>query len=164
MPLPAPLCPPIEPSRLRPVATARVLYADTDKMGIAYHAAYFRYLELARVELIRAAGIPYTELEDAGLALPLSETSVRYHAPALYDDLMTIEIGLTLLTRVRVHFEYRVRVLAGDRRGLEEDLDLLSAQTRHACVRREDGRPERLPLPVFDVLRACVNAPHNAGL
>ncbi len=158
MPIPPPICPPVDPAGLRPLVTARVLYADTDKMGIAYHAAYFRYLELARVELIRGAGVPYTELEDAGLALPLSDAGVRYLAPALYDDLMTIEIGLSLVTRVRVHFDYRVRVLAGDRRGLEHDLDLLMAQTRHACVRREDARPDRLPIPVYDVLRACVSA------
>ena len=121
MPIPPPICPPVDPAGLRPLVTARVLYADTDKMGIAYHAAYFRYLELARVELIRGAGVPYTELEDAGLALPLSDAGVRYLAPALYDDLMTIEIGLSLVTRVRVHFDYRVRVLAGDRRGLDPE-------------------------------------------
>ena len=140
---------------LRPVARARVLYADTDRMGIVYHASYLRYLELARVELIRGAGLPYTELEARGLGLPLTEVHVRYVAPAEYDDIMTIHIGLARLTRVRVEFDYRIVVAAGDRSGLGQDVEILTAQTRHACVRLETGRPERLPPEVYDVLHSC---------
>lgn len=151
MPKVHPLCPEAL-STLEPVATARVLYADTDKMGIVYHGSYLRYLEMARVEFIRQTGVPYVELEDEGLALPLTELAVRYLAPGRYDDRMTLEVGLSMVTSVRVHFDYRVRVLAGDRRGLDQDLDLLLAQTRHACVRVDDGRPQVLPERVFDVL------------
>jgi len=141
---------------LQPAATARVLYADTDKMGIVYHASYLRYLEMARVEFIRGTGVPYTELEDEGLALPLTDVAMRYQAPGRYDDRMTLEVGLSMVTPVRVWFDYRVRVLAGERRGLGSDLDLLTAQTRHACVRVDDGRPQRLPDRVFEVLRVRV--------
>jgi acyl-CoA thioester hydrolase len=156
--MPRRLCPTAVAER-KPVATARVLYADTDKMGIVYHASYLRYLEMARVELIRDLGLPYTQLEDLGLGLPLSELAVRYHAPGLYDDRMTLEVGLSVVTRVRLHFEYRVRVLAGDRSGLERDIVLLTAQTRHACVRAQDGRPQRLPEPFYEALRQCVTSP-----
>jgi acyl-CoA thioester hydrolase len=149
------LCPSIDPERLRAVARVRVLYADTDKMGIAYHAAYLRYMELGRVELIRAAGLPYTAMESLGLALPLTDIAVRYTSPALYDDRMTINIGLSLVTPVRVHFDYRIVVAAGDRENLEQDVEILTAQTRHACVRRETGRPERMPAAVYDLLKAC---------
>jgi len=48
---------------LKPVATARILYADTDQMGIVYHASFFRYLELARINLLRRAGVSYAEFE-----------------------------------------------------------------------------------------------------
>ena len=157
MPKIQPLCPET-PSVLAPVTTARVLYADTDKMGIVYHASYLRYLEMARVEFIRQTGVPCTELEDEGLALPLSDLAVRYLAPGRYDDQMTLEVGLSMVTPVRVHFDYRVRVLAGDRRGLDRDLDLLLAQTRHACVRVDDGRPQVLPDRVFDVLHERVTS------
>ncbi len=148
------LCPPVIDG-LRPVARVRVLYADTDKMGIAYHAAYLRYMELGRVELIRSAGLPYTTMESQGLALPLTDIAVRYTSPALYDDRMTIHIGLSLVTRVRVHFDYRIVVAAGDRQDLAHDVEILTAQTRHACVRRETGRPERMPAPVYELLKAC---------
>jgi acyl-CoA thioester hydrolase len=140
---------------LRPIARARVLYADTDRMGIVYHASYLRYLELARVELIRGAGLPYTDLEARGLALPLTEIAVRYVAPAEYDDIMTIFVGLARLTRVRVEFDYRIVVSAGDRMGLDADVEILTAQTRHACVRPATGRPERLPSEVYDLLHSC---------
>jgi acyl-CoA thioester hydrolase len=140
---------------LRPVARARVLYADTDRMGIVYHASYLRYLELARVELIRDAGLPYTDLENLGLALPLTEIHVRYVAPAQYDDIMTVHVGLSRLTRVRVAFDYRIVVAGGDRAALAHDVEILTARTQHACVRVSTGRPERLPGAVYDLLHSC---------
>lgn len=157
MPKVHPLCP-APSSVLETAATVRVLYADTDKMGIVYHGSYLRYLEMARVECIRQTGIPYTELEDEGLALPVSDLAVRYQTPALYDDRMTLDVGLSMVTPARVHFDYRVRVLAGDRRGLESDLDILVAQTRHACVVVDEGRPRALPERVFEALRARVTS------
>jgi acyl-CoA thioester hydrolase len=154
-----PLCPPVDADRLRPTAKARILYADTDKMGIAYHAAYLRYMELGRVEFIRASGMPYTHMERQGLALPLTDVAVRYRSPAHYDDHMTVCVGLSLLTRVRVHFDYRFVVAAGDREGLDQDVEILTAQTRHACVRIAEGTPQRLPPAVYDVLRSCYTEP-----
>lgn len=152
---------PLRPERtadVAAVASVRVLFADTDKMGIVYHASYLRYLEMARVEFIRQTGAPYTELEDLGFGLPVSELALQYHAPGEYDDRMTLEVGLPLVTPVRVHFDYRIRVLAGDRRGLERDIDLLSAHTRHACVRARDGRPHPLPERFYDLLCSRVTS------
>lgn len=146
----------IDESLLCPSARARVLYADTDKMGIVYHASYLRYLELARVEFIRSTGLPYTRLESHGLALPLTDMAVRFISPARYDDRMTIQAGLSLLTQVRVHFQYAIVVHAGDREGGPgHDIRILTAETRHACVRVADARPERLPAEVYRVLQSC---------
>ena len=136
--------PELDASALRRVAQARILYADTDKMGIVYHASYFRYLELARVELIRSAGLPYTVMEAEGLALPLTELGVSFSSPGLYDDYISVYAGLSRVTRVRVSFQYRVLVEPGDRAGLPagaEPVELLRAETRHCCVRRDTGRP-----------------------
>lgn len=159
MSAPGTFTPEIDGSRLRPVTQARILYADTDKMGIVYHGSYFRYLELARGEMIRATGLPYTEMEDAGLALPLVEIGVRFSSPGLYDDLITVHAALSLVTRVRVHFQYRVMVEAGDRRGLAQGRELLTAETRHCCVRRDTGRPERMTPLMFERLLACGDRP-----
>lgn len=155
MSAPGDFTPEIDPSTLRPVARARILYADTDKMGIVYHASYFRYLELARVELFRGAGLPYTEWEDTGLALPLVEIGVNFASPGLYDDHITVHAGLARVTSVRVNFQYRVVVGPGDRPGLEgREVELLRAETRHCCVRRDTGRPERLSPLMFERLSA----------
>jgi len=151
------LCPDLV-AEMTIVATPRVLFADTDKMGIVYHASYLRYLEMARVEFIRQTGSPYTELEELGFGLPVSELALHYHAPGLYDDRMSLQVALSLVSPVRVHFDYRVRVLAGDRRGLERDLDLLTAQTRHACVRARDGRPQPLPDRFYELLSSRVTS------
>lgn len=155
--------PTIDESVLGRVAQARILYADTDKMGIVYHAAYFRYLELARVELIRAAGLPYTMMEAEGLALPLVELGVSFTSPGLYDDYISVHAGLSMVTRVRVAFQYRVLVEPGDRAGASakagpsggaDAVELLRAETRHCCVRVATGKPERLPMLMYERLCA----------
>jgi acyl-CoA thioester hydrolase len=142
------------------VARVRVLYADTDKMGIVYHASYLRYLELARVELLRGAGLPYTRMEAAGLALPLTDLTVSYRFPARYDDLMAIHVGLSRATRVRVAFDYRITIEEKGGEGAHDEphapVEVLAAQTQHCCVRREDARPERMPVDVWERLAAQV--------
>lgn len=139
---------------LEPVVQARILYADTDRMGIVYHASFFRYLELARIELLRAAGISYVQLEKLGLGLPLIEVGVRFIKPALYDDLITIHAGLSLVTRVRLSVQYRVMVMPGDREDLEQPVEILTAETRHCCVERDDPKPARLPKHAHALLHA----------
>jgi acyl-CoA thioester hydrolase len=151
------LTPQLDQRSLQRAAQARILYADTDKLGIVYHAAYFRYLELARVELVRGAGMPYTLMEAEGLALPLVELAVSFAAPGLYDDRISIYAGLSLVTWVRVHFQYRVVVEPGDREGLgpgSEPVELLRAETRHCCMHRDTQRPTRLPEPMYERLYA----------
>ncbi|MCH9682309.1 MAG: acyl-CoA thioesterase [Deltaproteobacteria bacterium] len=158
MSVPGSFTPQIDDDALRLVAKARILFADTDKMGIVYHASYFRYLELARVELIRSVGPPYSALETEGLALPLVEVGVHFSRPGLYDDHISLYCGLSRLSRVRVHFQYRVVVERGDRHGADERVELLQAETRHACVDRVTGKPQRLPQSLFDRMSAVRGA------
>jgi acyl-CoA thioester hydrolase len=91
----------------RPIATElRVRYAETDQMGVVYHSNYLIWCEIGRTDYIRALGTPYAELERNGVALAVSEASLRCHAPARYDDIVRVE---TLLTEVRsrtVTFDY----------------------------------------------------------
>jgi len=149
----------VERSRLRVTARCRVLFADTDKMGVVYHASYLRYLEHARVELCRDTGLAIPTFEPRGLGLPLTELAVRYRAPAKYDDLMSIHTGVSLLTPARLHFQYLVTLEPGAREGLGEAIEVLWAETRHACIRLADGRPERLPADVVALLESCYTRP-----
>jgi acyl-CoA thioester hydrolase len=145
----------VERSRLRVSARCRVLFADTDKLGVVYHASFLRYLEHARVELCREIGLAIPTFEPRGLGLPLTELAVRYRAPAKYDDLMSIATGVSLLTPARLNFQYLVTVEKGGREGLEQTVEILWAETRHACIRLSDGRPSRLPPDVVALLESC---------
>lgn len=119
------------------VHTVRVFYGDTDQMGVAYYANYFRWFEMARNEYLRAVGCTYRELEEQGVVLPVTEASCSYQSPARYDDLLEIEAWIAQRSRVRIRFEYRIR-----RTG--ELIPLATGHTVHACLDTE-GAPRRFP-------------------
>ena len=86
----------------------RVCYADTDQMGYVYYGNYARFYEIARVETLRNIGVSYKVLEDAGIGLPVYENYSKYHAPALYDDLLRVDCTLVKIPSARIEFEYRI--------------------------------------------------------
>ena len=86
----------------------RVCYADTDQMGYVYYGNYARFYEIARVETLRSIGVSYKVLEDAGIGLPVYENYSKYHAPAIYDDLLRIECTLMKMPSARIEFEYKI--------------------------------------------------------
>ncbi len=86
----------------------RVIYGDTDKMGIGYHANYFRWFEIGRGEFFRTAGIVYSSIEEKGIFLPVSEVFCKFMSPVRYDDLIIIETCLDKDLKVKLEFEYRI--------------------------------------------------------
>lgn len=86
----------------------RVRYADTDRMGIVHHARFLEYLEMGRVELMRATGISYRELEARGILYPVIEVWVRYRRSLTFDDVLTVHTWYRALERTRVTFAYRL--------------------------------------------------------
>ena len=90
------------------VTQIRVLYRDTDKMGVVYHANYIVFYEAARNEMFRAVGLPYTMLEEQGIVMPIVEVESKYKAPAFYDELLTIRATIKELPVVRAIVEYEV--------------------------------------------------------
>ena len=68
----------------------RVIYGDTDNMGVAYHANYLRWFEIGRTELLRSWGLPYRQIESRGLLLPVAEAQCKFAAPAKYDDMLQV--------------------------------------------------------------------------
>jgi acyl-CoA thioester hydrolase len=78
-------------------------------MSVAYHTHYLDYFEEARTEALREIGLPYKSLEDGGVIMPVVEASVRYRAPAHYDDLLEIETVFEAPPRTRVAIGYTVR-------------------------------------------------------
>ncbi len=113
----------------------RVRYQETDAQARVHHANYLTYFEQARVEMLRAAGVSYKELEAAGVLLVVAEVNLRYFLPAEYDDLLRIHVTTTAAKGARVIHEYKVR------RG--ED-PLCEGRTVVACINRQ-GHVQRLP-------------------
>ena len=124
--------------------THRVTYADCTIGNHIYHSRYLDLLEAARGEFMRSLGRPVLALQDANYIFPVIEARVRYKFPARYDDLLTIEVWMTLVQRVRLNFGHRI---------LNQDGKLiLEAETFHACTSREE-KPKRLPEELTEKLK-----------
>ena len=119
------------------VSRVRVRYADTDQMGVVYHANYFIWFEVGRTDLLRSAGWTYREMEAEGLSLPVIEAHCDYRQPARYDDELDVRTTGELMSPVRVAFSYEVV------RPADGEL-LATGRTVHATLDRT-GRPSRLP-------------------
>jgi len=133
-------------------ARARIIYGDTDQMGVVYYANYLRFFEIGRAEWIRARGRAYRDLEQEGLRLPVVEAYARYLRPARYDDLIEIDVEPADVRRASLRFCYRLR-------RADDSTMLVEGYTLHAAV-GPDGRPRRLPA---DVLRLLTGGEGNHG-
>jgi acyl-CoA thioester hydrolase len=121
----------------------RIIYGDTDQMGVVYYANYLRFFEAGRGDFLRAKGLRYRDFEERHrLTLPVVEASVRYQLPARYDDLVTVETALVEARRASARFDYRI---------LRGDEVLATGHTVHACVDL-DGRVQRMPREILDRL------------
>ena len=119
------------------VTTIRVRYEETDQGGIAHHSRHVVWFETARTEWLRQLGKPYRQLEQEGVRLLVSEVMVKYHYPALYDDLLTVETRLVAARGARLEIGYTVTSPRGEL--------VCDGSTTLACIDRDRGRPRRLP-------------------
>ena len=84
----------------------RVRYGETDRMGVVYHAEYLAWCEMGRTEYIRSLGMSYAEMERRGVPLAVAEATIRYHAPAKYDDLIRVSTVLSRQGSRTLTFDY----------------------------------------------------------
>ena len=107
----------------------RVIYGDTDQMGVVYYGNYLRFFEAARNDFLREKGARWRDVERThSIYLPVVEAKVNYKRPAFYDDMLVVETRLAELGRASLRFEYRVL----------RDADLLATgHTVHACVDKQ---------------------------
>ena len=132
-----------EDARLR-TTRLRVRYADTDQMGVVYYANYLVWFEVGRTEWLRQTGWSYREMEEDGVALPVIEAHCEYRQPLRYDDDVEIATRASLVTPVRIRFDYEVR-----RSGIQAVC--ACGHTVHASV-NTDGRPCRPPERIRELL------------
>jgi acyl-CoA thioester hydrolase len=121
----------------------RVSYADCTVGNHVYYSRYLDLLERARGEFFRHIGKPLAVLQQEGITFPVLECHLKYHAPARYDDLLTIEVGVTMAKGVRLNFRHRI--LAQSSRCLVE------CETLHVCASLEE-KPKRLPKELLNLL------------
>jgi acyl-CoA thioester hydrolase len=112
----------------------RVRYAETDQMGVVYHANYLVWFEVGRVEYIRQLGLDYKSMErEEGCGIAVADVSARFKAPAQYDDELVIQTRLLAARGAVIRFGYRI-VRAAD------DLLLCEGETVHVVVDKDMKR------------------------
>jgi acyl-CoA thioester hydrolase len=136
----------------------RVRYAETDQMGVVYHANYLVWCEIGRTDFIRRAGRSYADLEREGVLLAVSDASLRFHASARYDDSISVYTSLSSVGSRGMSFSYRiVRADTGT--------VLVSATTSLVSINR-DGKLVALPREVRNWLQTAMHVeqvPPEAG-
>ena len=126
----------------------RVIYADTDAMGIVYHTNYIRWFEIGRTELFREMEILYAEMEASGFNLPLTQAYCHYLLPAYYDDIVLLETDIQYIKRASIKFTYRIWD--------ENRCNLLAeGYTVHACTDR-NGKVLRIPATTADKMNQFI--------
>lgn len=129
-------------SQLR-VTRLRVRYAETDQMGVVYYANYFVWFEVGRTDWLRETGWSYRAMEADGVSLPVIEAHSDYRQPSRYDDEIEVRTRATLLSPIRMRFDYEV---------VRDGTVLTTGHTVHVAI-DGSGKPCRLPARVLDMLR-----------
>ncbi|MCR5816480.1 MAG: acyl-CoA thioesterase [Ruminococcus sp.] len=114
----------------------RAYYYETDKMGIVHHSNYVRILEESRVDLMTKAGLPFTEVEQMGLMIPVLEVSLQYKFPLRFDDEFEVVPTLTDFNGCKFTVKYEINNLTTGKLAL-------TAQTKH-CFTDDKLMPVRL--------------------
>ena len=129
----------------------RIRFAETDAQGIAHHASFVVWLEVARVAYLAKHAGGYQAIRDGGIEALTTEVTVRYHRAAYFDEALRVWARCGDLRGARFAYEYRV----------ERDGELVAdGYTRHATVDRDTYRPTRVPAWLAD---AIATAEASAG-
>ena len=128
------------------VTEIRVRYAETDAMGIVHHATYPVWMELGRSDLLRELGQSYAEWEAMGVRMTVAEISVKYRAPAYYDELVEVRTRVKEAGRRRIVFAYDIS-RGGTRLAEGESVHLVTGS---------EGRARVLPDPMLQLVRKAL--------
>jgi acyl-CoA thioester hydrolase len=119
----------------------RVRYQETDNMGVVYYANYFIWLEVARTEYLRSAGVSYRHLEEKGMYLMVASASCQYKAPARYDDVVRIQSWIPKIKNSSLDFAHKLYV--GDKL-------IATAESVHVFTNK-NGKPVRIPKEITNI-------------
>ncbi len=114
-----------------------VRYAETDKMGVVYHANYLVWFDIARTEFLQELGFPYDKIEEQGYMAPVLEARVNYGQPFTFGDKALVFVYITKLTPVKAEYSYKVYKPGDDLQGKP----CLTGSTLHCLVRSDTFKP-----------------------
>ncbi len=114
-----------------------VRYAETDKMGIAHHSNYPVWFEVGRTDYVKMFGTTYSDMEKAGVMLPLVNLTCHFNFPAFYEDNLIVRTWCISMTAARIEFAYSVKRKAED--GTETEL--CYGTTEHGFIDSSTFRP-----------------------
>jgi acyl-CoA thioester hydrolase len=121
----------------------RIRFAETDAQGIAHHASFLVWLEVARVAYLAEHAGGYQAIRERGVEALTTEVWLRYHRAASFDETLTVWTRCVDMRGARFTYEYRI----------ERDGELVAdGYTRHATVDRETYRPTRVPTWLADAI------------
>jgi acyl-CoA thioester hydrolase len=129
----------------------RVRYSETDQMGTFYNSRALEWFEVARTDLLRAAGIPYADMERRGALLPLVEAAIKFQGRARYDDLLLIKTTLAMAGKASLRFDYTIVQK-------ETSAAVACGHTIHA-VTDGSGKPVRSPQWLVSALGSRSESP-----
>jgi len=133
----------------------RVRYAETDQMGVVYHANYLVWFEVGRVELMREMGVTYRKMEEEGAMIPVVEVTARYMASARYDDVLIVRTFVAGLRGSIIRLRYMIL-------RAEDELLLCEGESVHLVVGRDMKKCE-VPVKYADGLAALLHRTKPAG-
>ncbi len=110
-----------------------VRYAETDQMGVVYHANYLVWCEIGRTELIEKLGFRYAEMEKVGVLSPVTNIQLSYKAPAKYGETVVVRTWIEEYNGIRVTYGYEIVNENGD--------TCVTGQSEHVCVNKNTFRP-----------------------
>lgn len=133
----------------------RVIYGDTDKMGVVYYANYLRFFEIGRTELLRSWDLPYSQLESQqDIWLPVSEVQCKYLAPAKYDDLIIIRATLDPQVKAGLKIDYAIT-------GQDQQTVHATGFTMHAFLNHQ-GKVVRPPKIIRELIKRQSATPRSS--
>ncbi|MBN2288987.1 MAG: acyl-CoA thioesterase [Candidatus Glassbacteria bacterium] len=124
-----------------------VRYAETDRMGVVYHANYLVWMEVGRTDFLSQLGFPYSRLEQEGVLFPTSGCSLRIIHPTRYEERLLVRTVLETVQSRKVAFRYEIS---------RENRVVVAGQTTHICV-GPDMRVRTLPRPLHAALKQALN-------
>ncbi|WP_018663569.1 acyl-CoA thioesterase [Heyndrickxia acidiproducens] len=110
-----------------------VRYAETDQMGVVYHANYLVWMEVGRTKLVEDLGFKYADMEKDGIISPVIDIQISYKKPARYGETATVKTWIEEYDGLRVSYGYEIYTESGEL--------AVTAVSRHVCVRKDTFRP-----------------------